>query len=526
MAQQDVVIIGAGHNALVTAAYLARAGRRVVVLERRDAVGGAAVTEELFPGYRVSTCAGGAGYLSAEVRGDLGLDARGLAILPSETVAFAPQPDGSHLTIWRDTARTADEIRRFSARDADRYPAFVSLMQKLSGVVAGMCRITPPDLPELSRADLRSIPELAGPMRRLGRKHLNDLLRILPMPASDLVDEWFESDVVKGVITANGVRDVTWGPKEAGTAYTLLYHWGLSDTGLFRSAGVVKGGMGALTTALADAAKSHGAEIRTGAAVASIDVEKGRAAGVTLVDGERVEASVVVSGADPRTTFVSLLDPRAASATLMRHVRNVKYRGSAARVHLALSGLPSFRGVSEPDAATLLSGPIQLAPDMTYIQRAYDCTKYGEYSPRPYLDVEIPTLLDPDLAPAGHHVLSITVKYAPYRLREGDWKTRGDAFTETVIDTLAEYAPDVRERIVDRRTFTPADLEETFGLPEANGNHGEMTLDQFLHMRPLPGYAQYRAPVAGVYMCSAGTHPGGGVTGIPGRNAAREVLKD
>jgi len=523
----DAIVIGAGHNGLVTAGYLAKAGRRVLVLERRDRVGGAAVTEEVFPGFHFSTCADGSGYLCHEVRRDLKPDVEIFAVDP---VAFAPQPDGSRLAIWRDPAKTAAEIARFSSADAERYPAFVELMGKIAAVIGGLARVEPPALPNVGLRDLLSLRPLAGPVRALGRKHVNDLLRVLPMPVADLLDEWFESDVVKGAIAANGVRDLTWGPKESGTAYALLYNWALSDDpGCFRSAGVVKGGIGALSDALAASARSFGADIRTGAVVEGIATEQGRVVGVRLAGEGMLRAPVIVSNADPRTTFFELLDPYELSAKVVRHVRNIKYRGSAARVLLALSAVPEFsapaaRG-SGDESAMLFQSPIQIAPTLQYLQRAYDCVKYGEFSPQPYLDVMIPTLLDPSLAPPGQHVMSITAKYAPHRLRDGDWNTRREAFGDVVVDTRVEYAPKPRDAVLHRRVLAPPDLEAAYGLPEGNPSHGEMTLDQFLHMRPIPGYSRHQTPVAGLYLCGAGAHPGGGVTGIPGRNAARTILK-
>jgi phytoene dehydrogenase-like protein len=352
-----------------------------------------------------------------------------------------------------------------------------------------------------------------------------DLLRILPMPVSDLLNEFFESDAVKAAIATNAVRDITWGPKEAGTAYTLLYYWALSGTGLFRSAGVVRGGMGGLTGALAAAARGFGAEIRTGAPVSRVVVKERRATGVVLEGGEEIAAGVVVSNANLRRTFFEMLDPTRLDPTFVKHVQNVKYRGSAARIHLAVRGLPEFTALKDSDGDELLRGAIQIAPTMDAIQRAYDATKYGEFSSQPVLDVLIPTLSDPTLAPEGHHVLSITAKFAPYALRGESWEDRREAFTDRVIDVLAEYAPKIRDQIVHRHTRVPPDLESGFGLPGGNGNHGEMTLDQFFHMRPIPGHADYGTPYAGLYLCGAATHPGGGVTGIPGQNAAREILK-
>jgi phytoene dehydrogenase-like protein len=525
MADYDVIIIGAGHNGLVTAGYLAKAGRKVLVVERRDQVGGAAVTEEVFPGFRFSTCADGSGYLCEEVRRDLKPD---VEVMAADPVVFAPQPDGSQLTIWRDHAKTASEIARFSSKDAERYPEFVDLMGKLAKVIGALARVEPPALPDVTLRDVFDMRALAGPLYALGRKHGSDLLRVLPMPVADLLDEWFESDVVKGAISANGVRDLTWGPKEAGTAYALLYNWALSGTELFRSAGVIKGGIGALSEALAASARSFGAEIRTGAPVEGIVIEAGKAVGVKLAGDTTLRAPVIVSNADPRTTFQGLLEPHTLNAKVTRHVRNIKYRGSSARVLLALSELPQFTSVdsSDADAATLLQGPIQISPTLEYVQRAYDHVKYGEYSHHPYLDLMIPTLLDPGLAPAGQHVMSITAKFPPYHLRDSNWEAEREAYGDVVIDTLSEYAPAIRDNILHRRVLTPLDLETTYGLPEGNPSHGEMTLDQFFHMRPIPGHARYRTPIPGLYLCGAGCHPGGGVTGIPGHNAAHAILSD
>jgi phytoene dehydrogenase-like protein len=357
------------------------------------------------------------------------------------------------------------------------------------------------------------------------------------MPAADLLDEWFESDAVKGAIAANGVRDVTWGPMEAGTAYTLLHKWGLSNTGLFRSIGQIKGGMGALTQALVRAVERNGGQIRLGAEVEEICIEGGRAVGVRLASGEVIPATAVVSGAGARTTFLDLLDPAILDAAFVRHVLNIKHRGSTARLHLALSELPAFTALGGREPRVLLGGPIQISPSIAYLQRAFDCTKYGAFSERPYLDLRIPTLSDPGLAPPDRHVMSVTVKYAPYHLRPAAvnggerpspaelWAAQREEQVETVLDTLAEYAPDIREKLVGFKLLTPVDLETGYGLPEGNLNHGEMTLDQFFHMRPIPGWADYRTPVAGLFLCGSGSHPGGGITGLPGRNAARVMMR-
>ncbi|MEE9230405.1 MAG: NAD(P)/FAD-dependent oxidoreductase [Acidobacteriota bacterium] len=525
MGNCDAIIIGAGHNGLVTAGYLAKAGRKVLVLERRNIVGGAAVTEEIFPGFKVSSVADGIGYLSPAVQRDLKLDSH-VETIASDVVAFCPQPDGSHLTIYRDSTKTVQEITRISRADAEAYPGFIDLMQALAGVVGGLMHMTPLDLPEVGLADLRGAIGLIGPGRKLGRKRITELLRILSMPTADILNEYFESGAVKGAIGAHSVLGITWGPQEAGTAYTMLHSWALSGNGLFRSAGVVKGGMGALSDAIANAARGFGAEIRTDAPVANIVVEEGRATGVKLESGEELKASVIVSNADPRTTFTQLLDPRYLGAGFMKHVTNIKYRGSGLRIHLALSALPQFTAISGSDTAQLLRAPIQIAPSLDYIERAYDCSKYGRFSENPYLDILLPSLSDPSLAPDGQHLMSITAKYGPYKLREGSWDTQKEAFADVVVNTLADYAPNIRDIIQQRHVLSMPDLESIYGLPEGNPNHGEMTLDQFFHMRPIPGYAQYRAPVGGMYLCGAGCHPGGGVSGLPGHNAAREILKD
>ncbi len=520
----DVIIVGGGHNGLTAAAYLARAGRRVLLLERKEVVGGAAVTEEFFPGFRCSTLADGCGYLDGGLVQELKLTTHGLEILPADPVMTSLLPDGRRLSFWVDTERTVREIRQFSERDAEKYPEFLELMSKIAAVIGALHRVTPLDLPDLSLKQLMGMTEMIASFRRLGRKNIAELLRVLAMPVSDLLNEWFTSEEVKGAIAASGVRGISFGPFESSTAYMLLSRWAGAGNGLFRSAGTVRGGMGALTQAIAAAARHNGAEIRTRADVVHISIQAGQATGVALKNGEQFRAATVISGVDPHTTLLRLVGPKYLETAFVRAVRHIKYRGSAARVHLALCRLPRFIALPEGDSETYLHGAVQIAPTMEYIQRAFDHAKYGDFSPHPYMDIRIPTVSDSALAPSGCQLMSITVNYAPYKLRHADWETQRDALGESVLETLAQYAPEVRDSVLHMQVVTPRDMEVTYGLPEGNPNHGEMTLDQFFHMRPVPGYARYRTPIAGLWLCGAGAHPGGGVTGLPGKNAAREVL--
>lgn len=521
----DAIIIGGGHNGLVTAAYLAKAGRKVLVLERRPLVGGAAVTEELIPGFKFSSCADGLGGLSPTIVHDLNLHQHGLEYLPADPAIFAPQPDGRSLTIWRDINRTVREIEPFSRRDAAHYPDFIALIGKVSKLVGALMAVTPPQMPRPTLTDMPELVKLLGPARQLSKKDIHNTLRILPMSVADLLDEWFETDAVRGLIAARGITGITWGPRAAGTAYMLLYSCA-GDGQAFSSGGIVKGGMGGLTQALAGAVRRYGVEICTEAEVAEIVIERGQASGVRLASGQVVTAAAIISNADPRTTFMKLVDPQVLDPFFVKQVQNIKYRGSGARVHLALKELPEFIALNNHDPAQYLRGYVRIAPSLDYLEKAFDAAKYGQFARRPYLDVTIPSLADPSLAPADQHVMSIYMQYAPYHLREGSWEACREALGEGVINTLAEYAPNLKEAVMDSRVLTPLDLETTYGLPEGNPSHGEMTLDQFLYMRPVPGYARYRTPIQGLYLCGAGTHPGGGVTGLPGYNAAREILKD
>jgi len=521
----DVIVVGGGHNGLVAAGYLAKAGRKVLVLEKRPIVGGAAVTEEFFPGFKFSSLADGSGSLSPEIETDFKLSDHGLELLPADPLIVSLLDDGKHLTIWHDTDRTVQEIAKFSAADAQAYPKFVERMGKISRIVAEMNHLVPPDVPDLGFADLSTFRSFFSPVRKLGWKHIAQVVRLLPMSVADLLNEWFESEYVIGAIAASAILNTSFGPQEINsTAYAFLRNWSLSNSGLFRSSGQVKGGIGALTQALADAAQTMGVSILTDAETATIDFQEGKVTGVTLTNGDRYSAEKIVSAADMRTTFEKLIDPYYLDAEFIERVRNIKYRGTMARMHFALDRLPTFSGVDAD--SKLLSGHVQIAPTIEYLQKASDAAKYGEHSKQPYLDVQIPTLTDSSLAPPGKHILSATVKYTPYSLRDGNWEELRETIGGLVVDTLSAYAHDFKECILHEKLMTPLEIAEDYSLPEGCPVHGDMALNQFMWMRPIPGYAQYRGPIEGLYMCSAATHPGGGVTGINGKNAARQVLHD
>lgn len=521
----DAIVIGAGHNGLVTAAYLAKAGLAVLVLERRDVVGGTTVTEEVYPGFKFDSCAHGVGWLHPKVTGDLQLLRHGLEILKSNPTVFAPLPDGDHLLLWQETKKTAEAIARFSQTDADKWGRFRAQLTRLAGFLQEVYTITPPHISALDRTDMLAMARLGGRLRWLGGKDMVELIRTLPMSVADFLNDWFETDVLKGTLGAGGITGIFQGPRAAGTAYVLLHHHIGDKDGGFRSTGLVRGGIGNLTRALAAAAQQYGAEIRTEAEVAQIHVKDGRAIRLSLASGDEIIARWVISNVDPRRTFLKLVDPQHFEPQFLWRVRNIKLRGGCAKVNLALGELPRFRGEHNDDS--YLRAVISISPSLDYLERAYDDAKYGEPSQKPYLEVRIPSLTDPTLAPPNQHVMSIFVQYAPYHLREGTWDdARREALGDAVIETLAEYAPNIKDIILHRQVLTPLDLEEVYGLTEGNINHGELTLDQILFMRPVPGWAQYRTPIQNLYLCGAGTHPGGGVTCAPGYNAAREILKD
>jgi len=515
----DAIIIGAGHNGLVTACYLAKAGLKTLVLEKRDIVGGGAVTEEFHPDFRCSTFDHAAGPLSSQVLSDLNLSQHGLEFITPDVRVLSLDRDGKSLCIYNDTAKTVSEIDKFSSKDAKHYPEFLTSFSRIGNVLAPILSMTPPSIDHPTANDAWQLGKVGLAFRSLGKKDEYRLLRWGPMAVADLVAEWFDTELLRATVAARGVIGSFSGPWSAGSSLGLLMQAALDSNPILPSL-FVRGGMGALTKALSSAATSLGVQIKTNSEVARIDTSDG--AKVVLKDGTELSARAVVSNADPRTTFLRLVDPVDLDPNFLLKMRNYRAIGTVAKINLALDGLPNFAGVDQ----SKLTGRIQVGPEIDYLERAFDASKYGEFAAEPYLDITIPTLTDPSLAPSGKHVMSIHVQFAPYKLREGDWNTRGQEFADTVINHLSSFAPDLKDLIVSGQVITPFDLEHTYGLSKGHIHHGEQALDQFFTFRPLIGFAQYRTPLKNLYLCGAGTHPGGGVTGIPGMNAAREIVKD
>lgn len=519
----DAIVIGAGHNGLTHAAYLAKAGKRVLILERRHVVGGAAVTEEIHPGFKYSVCSYVVSLLRPEVIRELNLPKFGLEVIPLDCT-FTPLPDGNYLARWSDHAQTRREIMRHSLADAEAYEQFGKLMHQMAMAVKPLLAMVPPNPTSLDPRELFKLLRLGRHIRKLGANLFYDMMKLMTMSSADYLDEWFETEALKATMSASGIIGTFLGPRSPGTAYVLLHHYMGEIDAVFRSWGWARGGMGSLSRSLAKAAESYGAEIRTEAAVAQLLVQNRRASGVVLENGEEIQSQSVTSALDPKRTFLKLVDPIHLDPEFVRRVGRIRMRGSSGKVNLALDALPNF--TCFPGEGPHLRGAISVAPSIDYLERAYDDAKYGSFSRRPYLDIVIPSTIDPTLAPPGKHVMSIFVQYAPYHLREGSWPERREEFGNAVIDTLSEYAPNLKNIILHRQVLTPWDLEQEFGLTEGNIFHGELALDQLFFMRPLPGWAQYRTPIKNLYLCAAGTHPGGGVMGASGRLAALEILKD
>jgi phytoene dehydrogenase-like protein len=522
-AKYDAIIVGGGHNGLVTAAYLARAGKKVLVLERRHVLGGAAVTEEVFPGFRFSVCSYVVSLLRPEIIRELDLPRHGLEILPLDGT-FTPMPNGDHLWRMNDHARTRREIYRHSPVDAEAYDEYSKAMADMARFVKPILAMVPPDPFGYDVFGMGKLLSMARRFQALPRSAQHNFVQLMTMSAVDLLDQWFQTDVLKATMSASGVIGTFQGVRSPGTAYVLLHHYMGEIDGAFRSWGFSRGGTGAISDAIADAAREAGAEIRTEAPIARIVARNGKATGVALESGEEIAATAVASSVDPHRTFLKLVEPGVLDDGFLAEVRRYKLRGSSGKVNLALDGLPDFTCLPGPGAH--LRGALSISPSVEYMERAYDDAKYGDYSRRPYVDMVIPSLTDPSVAPPGKHVLSCFVQYAPYHLREGTWDEKREAFGDTVVNTVAEYAPNLKKLILHRQVLTPLDLERVWGLGEGNIFQGELTLEQLFFLRPVPGWARYRTPVKNLYMCGSATHPGGGIMGAPGRLAALEMLKD
>ena len=517
-----VVIVGAGHNGLASAFYLAQAGMKPLVLERRSIVGGAAATEEIAPGFRCPSLAHTLGPLRASIVRDMRLEQRGVEFVRPDPRLIALSADGRPLVFARDEGRTADAIRAFSSRDADRYAEFCAVLARLAQFLDPLLSMTPPSIDSPDRGDVWELLKAGRRFRALGKKNGFRLLRWGPMAVADLVGEWFETDLLQSAIAARGIFGTAHGPRSAGTAALLLLNAAV-DPAPGGSSVMIKGGPGVLTAAMADAAREAGAEIRVDAEVKRVVTNNGRVSGALLEDGREIAARAVISNADPKRTLLDLVDPIDLDPVFLSRVRNYRSRGTVAKINLALSSVPAFTGITSHAA---LRGRLHIGPSLDYLERAFDASKYGEISKQPYLDVTIPTLVDPSLAPSGKHVVSVSAQFAPYKLaHERDWDVGRSELLTNVMQTLDRLAPGITALVEHAQVLTPRDLERTYGLTGGHIYHGEPSLDQLFTMRPILGWARYETPVPGLFLCGAGTHPGGGVTGGPGQNAARQILK-
>ncbi len=519
----DAVIIGGGHNGLVNAAYLARAGKSVLVLERREMVGGAAVTEEIYPGFKFSVFSYVVSLLRPEIIRELGLVRHGLQILPLEST-LTPMQNGDYLAQWADHDQTRAELYRHSQRDPDAYDDFGQLMLRMAMAVKPILSMMPPDPTSLSPRDLKGLLQLGQHFRGLRDSDFHALYKLMTMSSADFLDEWFECEPLKATKSASGIIGTFLGPRSPGTAYVLLHHYMGEIDGAFRAWGFAKNGNGGVTAAIASSARALGVEIRTGAPVREVIVKGGRAAGVALENGDELRGKIVLSAADPKRSFLQFVESKHFPDEFVAQIRNLRVRGSSGKVNLALSELPEFTCL--PGESPLHRGAISISPSIEYIERAYDEAKYGQFSKNPYIDAIIPSMIDRDMAPPGHHVMSCFVQYAPYDI-EGGWDdAKRDAFGETVISTLERYAPNIRRAIVGKQVITPKDIERIAGITGGNIFHGELLLHQLFFLRPAPQWADFRTPLRGYYFGASGAHPGGGVMGAAGKLAAQEALKD
>ncbi|HEX8025702.1 MAG TPA: NAD(P)/FAD-dependent oxidoreductase [Candidatus Limnocylindrales bacterium] len=537
----DVVVIGGGHNGLIAAAYLARAGLKTVVLERRHVLGGAAVTEEVYPGFRFSVFSYVVSLLRPEIIRELDLPKHGLDILPLDGT-FTPLhegegrpapigPDGEKIGtgdyLWRvnDHGRTIRELRRWSRMDAEAYEEYGQLMVDMARFIKPILSIVPPDPASNDPRPLLPLAGLVRSFQKLSERQQAVFVQLMTMSAADFLSQWFETDPLKATMSASGIIGTYQGIRSPGTAYVLLHHYMGEIDGAFRAWGIPKGGTGGISNAIGSAARANGAEIRTEAAVAKIRTRGGRATGVVLENGDEIAAESVISSLDVRRTFIDLMESGAIDDSFADEVKRFKFRGSSGKVNMALDGLPSFTAL--PGPGEHLRGAISISPSMDAMERAYDDAKYDRFSAKPYVDIVIPTLVDPSMAPPGKHVMSCFVQYAPYHLDPslGGWDQQREAFGDAVVNRIAEFAPDLPSKILYRQVMTPLDIERTTGLTEDNIFQGELSLEQLFFSRPVPGWARFKTPIRDLWMCGSSTHPGGGIMGANGRIAALELLR-
>ncbi len=517
----DAIIVGGGHNGLTCAAYLAKAGQKVLVLERRYILGGAAVTEEIYPGFKYSVCSYVVSLLRPEVTRELDLGKHGLQICPQEFV-YLPMENGDHLVTHSDPHKTREEFRRFSKKDADRAEQFEDMMYRMAFAVKPILGYKPPNMASPSLRDLGMLKEFGGHLSGLGKDTFHQLTKIMTMSADDFVGEFFETPIIRAMHSLSGVIGTMLGPKSPGTAYVLLHHYMGDLDGAFSAWGAQKGGTGMVSEAIASAAREYGAEIRVNAPVSQIIIKNGTAVGVALENGDEVYARTIVTGCDPYVSFRKLVDEKELPSDFVRTIDNFKFRGSSGKLNLALSGLPRFTGMENP---RFMSGAIDICPSTDYVEQAYDDAKYGGFSKRPAMEICIPSINDPSMAPPGKHMMSIFVQYCSYDMDQyGDRDQQREAFGNAVIDTLQEFCPNIKDLILHQQVLTPWDLEQMIGLTEGNIFHGELTLDQLFFSRPAAGYADYRTPIRNYWQCGSGAHPGGGIMAMPGRLAAKEIL--
>jgi len=526
----DVIVIGGGVNGLVTATLLAKAGLKTLVLERGDRVGGCARTGEIAPGFRCPTLAHAAAIDPSLLR-SLGLVRHGLRIVRPAVDACAPTRDGPTLVLWHDAARATEAIRAFSAKDAEQYPRFVNSFARVTAVLRAVCASQPPSIDDPTALDLIEMLKTGRKFRALGRADAYRLLRWMPMAVADLAGEWCESEPLRATIAAGGLLGSFLGPWSAGSAAILLL-LGAEEGHPVANGWFIAGGPGALADALAAAARQAGVDIRTGADVARINIRdeeaQGAAGGVTLSNGEEIAARAVVSNADPKRTLLGLLDPIHLAPELVRRARNIRTHGTLAKINYASSSLPEFKGLSALDAdgqAAALSGRIRLAAGIDGIERAFDAAKYGGFAEEPWIELTIPSIADPGLAPRGRHVVSTYVQYTPYHLRGTNWDAERDRLADAATRTIAQYAPGFAASVLAREVITPLDLERTYGLTGGHVFHGELALDQWFVTRPLLGWARYGTPIRNLYLCGSGTHPGTGLNGRSGALAARAIIQ-